>query len=73
MNSLLLRPVADPESTPVEPTTNNDDLHIVDLHKYMPLGGVYYFDLFRLPPQSFTINDWQMTEVRILEITPSNP
>ncbi|MCJ8742982.1 hypothetical protein PDJAM_G00088460 [Pangasius djambal] len=54
---------ADPEPTVVEPATDSTELHIVDLHRYTPLGGVYYFDVFRLPPQSLTINRWEMTEI----------
>ncbi|KAF7693847.1 hypothetical protein HF521_007600 [Silurus meridionalis] len=37
--------------------------YIVDLHQYTPLGGVYYFDVFRLTPQSLTINGWDLTEI----------
>ncbi|TST22550.1 Protein CASC1 [Bagarius yarrelli] len=52
----------DPEGVPVtelDPT----DHHIVDMYRYMSLGGVYYFDLFQLPPQSITINNWELTEI----------
>ncbi|KAK3545000.1 hypothetical protein QTP86_032703 [Hemibagrus guttatus] len=41
----------------------NTELHIVDLYRYTPLGGVYYFDLFKLPPQALTINGWEITEI----------
>ncbi|XP_030639455.1 dynein axonemal intermediate chain 7, partial [Chanos chanos] len=39
------------------------DLHIVDLQQYIPLGGVFYFDVFWLPPQSQTINGWEIREL----------
>ncbi|XP_060759710.1 dynein axonemal intermediate chain 7 [Neoarius graeffei] len=53
------------EGTPtgVEPETDSSKFHIVDLHQYTPLGGVYYFDVFQLPPQSLTINSWKIIEI----------
>ncbi|XP_058272929.1 dynein axonemal intermediate chain 7 [Hemibagrus wyckioides] len=54
---------AETEPTATEPATVSTELHIVDLYRYTPLGGVYYFDLFKLPPQASIINGWEMTEV----------
>ncbi|KAJ6666263.1 hypothetical protein lerEdw1_000535 [Lerista edwardsae] len=39
------------------------DKHIVDLHQFMPVGGVYYFDVFKLPPQAKHVKGWTMVEV----------
>ncbi|KAF5890790.1 protein CASC1-like, partial [Clarias magur] len=50
----------DPEPTVVEPVP---ETLTVDLHQYTPLGGVYYFNLFHLPPQTLTINGWEVTEL----------
>ncbi|XP_028809621.1 dynein axonemal intermediate chain 7 isoform X2 [Denticeps clupeoides] len=36
---------------------------IVDLQQYTPLGGVFYFDLFHLPPQPKTVKSWVIREV----------
>ncbi|XP_053506878.1 dynein axonemal intermediate chain 7 isoform X1 [Ictalurus furcatus] len=55
----------DTEPTVVLPATDSTELHIVDLHRYTPLGGVYYFDVFHLPPQSLTLNGWEMTEILV--------
>ncbi|XP_053364665.1 dynein axonemal intermediate chain 7 isoform X1 [Clarias gariepinus] len=54
---------ADLEPTVVEPGIESDEPQIMDLHQYTPLGGVYYFNLFHLPPQTLTINGWEVTEL----------
>ncbi|XP_056604643.1 dynein axonemal intermediate chain 7 isoform X2 [Triplophysa dalaica] len=38
--------------SPPEPVIDNSEVHIVDLQQYTPLGGVFYFDVFHIPPQS---------------------
>ncbi|KTF73035.1 hypothetical protein cypCar_00020690 [Cyprinus carpio] len=40
------------DSSPAEPVIDRADVHIVDLQQFTPLGGVYYFDVLHLPPQS---------------------
>ena len=35
----------------------------VDLHRYTPLGGVYYCDVFRLPPQATPARGWELRQV----------
>ncbi|XP_066561446.1 dynein axonemal intermediate chain 7 isoform X1 [Amia ocellicauda] len=35
----------------------------VDLHQYTPLGGVFYFDVFKLPPQPSLIKGWTITKL----------
>ncbi|XP_017570890.1 dynein intermediate chain CFAP94, axonemal [Pygocentrus nattereri] len=53
------------DSTPavVEPVIDSTEVHVVDLQQYTPLGGVFYFDVFRLPPQSHTVSGWEMREL----------
>ncbi|KAK1790314.1 hypothetical protein P4O66_014219, partial [Electrophorus voltai] len=55
----------EPDSTPaaVESVTDTTNVHVVDLHQYTPLGGVFYFDVFYLPPQSVTVNGWEMRKL----------
>ncbi|XP_027016139.1 dynein axonemal intermediate chain 7 [Tachysurus fulvidraco] len=54
---------AEPEPTVTQPVTISPKVYIVDLYRYTPLGGVYYFDLFKLPPQTLTIKGWETTEI----------
>ncbi|KAK2832137.1 hypothetical protein Q7C36_015599 [Tachysurus vachellii] len=54
---------AEPEPTVIQPETISPKVHIVDLYRYTPLGGVYYFDLFKLPPQTLTFKGWETTEI----------
>ncbi|CAL8318758.1 unnamed protein product [Lota lota] len=44
----------------------------VDLHRYTPLGGVFYCDVFRLPPQANPTQGWEIRQVleRGLEVLP---
>lgn len=49
--------------SPPEPTAMLVETQVVDMHQYMPLGGVFYFDAFRIPPQSQLVNGWDMREV----------
>uniref|UniRef100_A0A8C2C0B7 Dynein axonemal intermediate chain 7 n=1 Tax=Cyprinus carpio TaxID=7962 RepID=A0A8C2C0B7_CYPCA len=51
------------DSSPAEPVTDSADIHIVDLQQFRPLGGVFYFDVFHLPPQSHTVRGWEMREL----------
>ncbi|XP_051974518.1 dynein axonemal intermediate chain 7-like [Xyrauchen texanus] len=46
-----------------KPVIDNADVHIVDLQQYTPLGGVFYFDVFHLPPQSRIVKGWEMTQL----------
>ncbi|XP_066523222.1 dynein axonemal intermediate chain 7 isoform X2 [Hoplias malabaricus] len=54
---------ADSAPAVVEPVIDSPEVHVVDLQQYTPLGGVFYFDVFRLPPQSQTVNGWEMREL----------
>ncbi|XP_060101922.1 dynein axonemal intermediate chain 7 [Heteronotia binoei] len=44
-----------------EPPPEEDN--IVDLHQFMPVGGVYHFDALKLPPQAKHVKGWTMVEV----------
>ncbi|XP_061523403.1 dynein axonemal intermediate chain 7 isoform X2 [Phycodurus eques] len=55
------------EATPPPP---DDDLMVygegveaVDLRKYTPLGGVFYYELFHLPPQSYQVKGWEIRKM----------
>ncbi|XP_050963039.1 dynein axonemal intermediate chain 7 [Labeo rohita] len=51
-------------SSAAEPVTDSADVHIVDLQQFTPLGGVFYFDVFHLPPQSRIVKGWEMRELQ---------
>lgn len=36
---------------------------VVDLHQFMPVGGIYHFDALKLPPQAKQVKGWTMVEV----------
>nr|XP_033806747.1 protein CASC1 isoform X2 [Geotrypetes seraphini] len=39
------------------------DNDVVDLRQFMPLGGVYYFDLLKLPPQRKHLKEWSILQL----------
>ncbi|XP_049330959.1 dynein axonemal intermediate chain 7 isoform X2 [Astyanax mexicanus] len=45
------------------PVTDSREEHVVDLQKYTPLGGVFYFEVFHLPPQSYTARGWEIRQL----------
>ncbi|RVE56321.1 hypothetical protein OJAV_G00219960 [Oryzias javanicus] len=47
----------------------------VDLMKYTPLGGVFYYGVFHLPPQAHLINHWEIREIvdSGLKVFPYHP
>ncbi|KAI7791914.1 putative protein CASC1 [Triplophysa rosa] len=49
--------------SPPKPVIDNSEVHIVDLQQYTPLGGVFYFDVFQIPPQSHIVKGWEMREL----------
>ncbi|XP_062990586.1 dynein axonemal intermediate chain 7 [Elgaria multicarinata webbii] len=51
-----LRSVDESEWEPLEE-------YVVDLHQFMPVGGVYHFDALKLPPQAKQVKGWTMVEV----------
>uniref|UniRef100_A0A673I4H0 Dynein axonemal intermediate chain 7 n=1 Tax=Sinocyclocheilus rhinocerous TaxID=307959 RepID=A0A673I4H0_9TELE len=50
-------------NSPAEPVIDSADVHIVDLQQFTPLGGVFYFDVFHLLPQSLIVKGWEMREL----------
>nr|XP_023672483.1 protein CASC1 isoform X3 [Paramormyrops kingsleyae] len=53
--------------SPPEAPVTLVETEVVDLHQYTPLGGVFYFDAFRIPPQSQLVNGWDMREEPLIE------
>uniref|UniRef100_A0A4W6DYT0 Dynein axonemal intermediate chain 7 n=1 Tax=Lates calcarifer TaxID=8187 RepID=A0A4W6DYT0_LATCA len=52
-------------STSLQLTMMDGSEHVqaVDLMQYSPLGGVFYYDVFHLPPQAHQVNDWEIRQV----------
>lgn len=38
-------------------------VQVVDLMEYTPLGGVFYYDVFCLPPQARHVHGWEIRQV----------
>ncbi|XP_049617547.1 dynein axonemal intermediate chain 7 isoform X2 [Syngnathus scovelli] len=59
--------VVEAEPTPPPPEEDevfsNEGDEVVDLRMYTPLGGVFYYEMFYLPPQSIHINGWEIRRV----------
>ena len=47
---------------PIEYEDFVGDLDAVDMRSNHVLGGVFYFNLIKLPPQSKVVNRWVMTQ-----------
>ncbi|XP_072233433.1 dynein axonemal intermediate chain 7, partial [Leuresthes tenuis] len=45
------------------PLTTGQDAQVVDLMQYTPLGGVFYYDVFHLPPQAHKVNGWEIRQL----------
>lgn len=60
-------------TSPAEELTaadQTDRVLVVDLMEYTPLGGVFYFDVFHLPPQAHRVNEWEIRQVKELKSVP---
>ncbi|XP_042191537.1 dynein axonemal intermediate chain 7 isoform X2 [Callorhinchus milii] len=55
--------VTPPQSRPLTPPIDLEDGFTADLNEYTPLGGVFYFDVLKLPPQPTFINGWTIVQV----------
>uniref|UniRef100_A0A667ZPP7 Dynein axonemal intermediate chain 7 n=1 Tax=Myripristis murdjan TaxID=586833 RepID=A0A667ZPP7_9TELE len=44
-------------------TDSGVSVQVVDLQQYTPLGGVFYWDVFHLPPQAHSIHDWEIRQI----------
>ncbi|KAM3858988.1 dynein axonemal intermediate chain 7-like [Diretmus argenteus] len=40
-----------------------ESVQVVDLLQYTPLGGVFYWDVFRLPPQAKKVKGWEIRQI----------
>uniref|UniRef100_A0A8C3AVX4 Dynein axonemal intermediate chain 7 n=1 Tax=Cyclopterus lumpus TaxID=8103 RepID=A0A8C3AVX4_CYCLU len=52
-------------TSPPEQQTSMDcseRVQVVDLMQYTPLGGVFYYDAFHLPPQAHQVNGWEIRQ-----------
>ncbi|XP_069764549.1 dynein axonemal intermediate chain 7 isoform X2 [Narcine bancroftii] len=45
------------------PSTKAIDDHIVVFNQFTPVGGVYYFDVLKLPPQPKFVNVWRIVQL----------
>uniref|UniRef100_A0A3P9H3E8 Dynein axonemal intermediate chain 7 n=1 Tax=Oryzias latipes TaxID=8090 RepID=A0A3P9H3E8_ORYLA len=47
----------------VDSLTEMGSDEVVDLLKYSPLGGVFYYGVFHLPPQAHLVSHWEVREI----------
>lgn len=40
-----------------------EHVQVVDLMQYTPLGGIFYYDVFYLPPQAYQVSSWEIRQV----------
>ncbi|XP_054243070.1 dynein axonemal intermediate chain 7 [Indicator indicator] len=62
----ILSEVQDPpmhEEKKEEEVVTADDICIVDLQQFFPVGGVYHIDALQLPPQVKEVKGWTMVKV----------
>lgn len=52
------------EEAPREPTPE-PPIQEVNLLHFTPLGGIFYYDLYHLPPQSHIVHGWEIRQVSI--------
>ncbi|XP_030575871.1 dynein axonemal intermediate chain 7 isoform X2 [Archocentrus centrarchus] len=48
---------------PEEPIVSKPVTQVVDLMQYTPLGGVFYYDVFHLPPQAYYARGWEIQQL----------
>ncbi|XP_060935148.1 dynein axonemal intermediate chain 7 [Limanda limanda] len=41
----------------------DEPVPVVDLMEYTPLGGVFYYDVFRIPPQAHRVHGWEIRQI----------
>ncbi|XP_053170205.1 dynein axonemal intermediate chain 7 [Scomber japonicus] len=44
-------------------TDCSERFKVVDMMQYTPLGGVFYYEVFHLPPQAHHINGWEIRQL----------
>lgn len=52
------------EEAPREPTPE-PPIQEVNLLHFTPLGGIFYYDLYHLPPQSHIVHGWEIRQVSV--------
>uniref|UniRef100_UPI00398F63D6 dynein axonemal intermediate chain 7 n=1 Tax=Pristiophorus japonicus TaxID=55135 RepID=UPI00398F63D6 len=66
-----------PSVAPIQeiPSAESVDECVVDFKQYTPLGGVYYFDVLKLPPQPKFVKGWRIVQLSEtgLECYPCQP
>ncbi|XP_056878608.1 dynein axonemal intermediate chain 7 isoform X2 [Takifugu flavidus] len=50
-------------TSPLSEMSMKQDLQVVDLMQYTPLGGVFYYNVFYLPPQAHQVNGWKIRQL----------
>ncbi|XP_077357665.1 dynein axonemal intermediate chain 7 [Festucalex cinctus] len=67
----------DVEPPPEDDVVYGEGVEVVDLRKYTPLGGVFYYELFHLPPQSHHVKGWEIRKMpeaglKVFQYIPEN-
>uniref|UniRef100_A0A8C9YL25 Dynein axonemal intermediate chain 7 n=1 Tax=Sander lucioperca TaxID=283035 RepID=A0A8C9YL25_SANLU len=52
-----------PSPTLPDTPKRHECIQVVDLMQYTPLGGVFYCDVFHLPPQAHQVNGWEIRQL----------
>ena len=58
---LVQEPLTQEEMTEKEEALTDEP--VVDLQRFVPVGGVYHIDLLQLPPRVSQLKGWSMVEV----------
>ncbi|XP_041059030.1 dynein intermediate chain CFAP94, axonemal [Carcharodon carcharias] len=45
------------------PSNERIEMNVVDYNQYTPLGGIYYFDVLKLPPQPKFVKGWRIVQL----------
>ncbi|XP_068162490.1 dynein axonemal intermediate chain 7 [Antennarius striatus] len=53
----------DSTSSVAQMHTSNVGVQVVDLNEYTPLGGIFFCDLFFLPPQGCQVQGWEIRQL----------
>ncbi|XP_078410762.1 dynein axonemal intermediate chain 7 [Cetorhinus maximus] len=50
---------------PIKDISSNEriEMNVVDYNQYTPLGGIYYFDVLKLPPQPKFVKGWRIVQL----------
>ncbi|CAJ1054385.1 dynein axonemal intermediate chain 7 isoform X4 [Xyrichtys novacula] len=53
----------DSTSPSMQQTTVYQGVQVADLLQYTPLGGVFFYEVFHLPPQAHQANGWEIRQI----------